>query len=453
MTLADRYAELTGTPVRETAETPPRKWREMELQAHWFSGAFGSRFVTQTGDSAEVVQFGVWNREAGPDFAEAAVSIAGGPPMRGAIEFDMDVRDWERHGHAANPDYESVVLHVFTTAGRSDFFTRTAQHRNVPQVRVDPAALLGADAPTQLPEAKLGRCSAPLEGLPEEKVREVIEGAAGHRLRRKAAAFARLREIHGPDEALYHGIAAALGYKNNKLPFTLLAQRLPVRMLLKSKLDAEAFFFGTSGFLPGEDLRVYSDDTRLYLRSVWERWWPRRAEYARLALEAGSWKLGGQRPVNHPQRRLAALARIVQQWGTVRTLRGKLDPAAILDFFEGVTDPYWDHHYTLESTASKSRMALVGGTRGIEMLANVFYPLAAAEGADVWPTYRLLKAPLSNRRVETAAVRLFGTRPLGRKLLTFTAMQQGLIQIYEDFCMQDATGCACCRFPQQLAKW
>jgi hypothetical protein len=31
--------------------------------------------------------------------------------------------------------------------------------------------------------------------------------------------------------------------------------------------------------------------------------------------------------------------------------------------------------------------------------------------------------------------------------------QQGLLQIYEDFCMQDNSDCAQCPFPEQMANW
>jgi len=254
MNLADRYATTRAAALREEPLlTVPRELTELELQAHWFAGDFGCEFTTTTGERVSMVQFGVWNREAGPDFAEAAISLNGADPVRGAIEFDPDVRDWERHGHATNPDYESVVLHVFTRAGGGEFFTRTAQHRNIPQVLLDPAILLG-DAPLALPEAKLGRCAGPLRELPEEKAREVVLAAAQFRVRRKAAALARLTELHGADEALFQALAAALGYKSNKLPFTLLAQRLPLNMLRKA--EADALLFGVSGFLPS-DLAAY----------------------------------------------------------------------------------------------------------------------------------------------------------------------------------------------------
>jgi hypothetical protein len=74
--------------------TVPRRLSELELQAHWFAGNFGRNFKTRDGDTVHIVQFGVWNREAGPDFADAAISINGAPALRGCIELDPDARDW-----------------------------------------------------------------------------------------------------------------------------------------------------------------------------------------------------------------------------------------------------------------------------------------------------------------------------------------------------------------------
>ena len=174
------------------------------------------------------MQFGTWNREAGPDFSDAAVRInAGGEILRGSIEFDLTDQNWETHGHATNPAFDETVLHVFVESGGRDFFTRTTTHRQVPQVRVDPATLPAAFS-LNLPLARPGRCHAPLRGLPEEKIASILEAAAEFRLQRKAQRLQRLSELHGADEALYQELAAALGYKQNKLPFTLLAQRLPL---------------------------------------------------------------------------------------------------------------------------------------------------------------------------------------------------------------------------------
>ena len=428
-----------------------RRWSEHELQAHWFAGTFGREFATTDGRSARVVQFGTWNHEAGPDFAEAAVSFDGAEPARGCIELDPDVADWERHGHATNADYDSVVLHVFFERGAREWFTRTSQNRLVPQAQLDMRRV--EDPPNPEPDAKPGRCVGPLRDLPEGKVREVLLGAAQFRLRRKAATIARLGELHGPDEALFQSLAATLGYKSNKLPFTLLAQRLPLRLLRGAKDSADALLFGVAGFLDQRELGDFDSPTRAYLRGLWESWWPRRAEFERLVLPRAAWKMSGQRPMNHPQRRLAALAQIVQQWPRVRALRDACAPEAIGDFFAGMHDEYWEHHYTVTSKPSARSMALVGESRVAEMLANVFYPIGIAAEPSRWAEFQKLSAPLSNRRVETAMLRLFGGQPPDARMVRSAAIQQGLLQIYEDFCQRDASDCEQCLFPRQLAKW
>src|SRR4029450_3161589 len=58
----------------------PRIQSELELQARWFAGDFGKHFVSTTGDRIDIVQFGTWNRETGPDFRDAAIRINGGDP-------------------------------------------------------------------------------------------------------------------------------------------------------------------------------------------------------------------------------------------------------------------------------------------------------------------------------------------------------------------------------------
>ncbi len=451
MELGSRYGSLLHAVVREEPLLAvPREIPEMELQAHWFAGDFGREFQTTAGDEVRIVQFGVWNREAGPDFAETAISINGGEPRRGCIELDPDARDWERHGHATNPAYENVVLHVFPHRGECEFFTRTARHRNVPQVLLDLARLDGIAVNPQ-PAARMGRCAAPLRELPEEKVREVLLGAAQFRLRRKSAALAQLAEMHGADEALYQALAATLGYKNNKRPFTLLAQRLPLKILRKR--DAAALLFGLSGFLPATELAGFDAPTRSYLRGLWEQWWPRRGEFERFALTPTHWHLGGLRPVNHPQRRLAALAQLVAHWPKVRALAKRCEPEAIHAFFAGLSDEYWDVHYTVRSKTAPRPMALVGESRVTEMLANVFYPLALITDPSRGIGYQNLPSTLTNRRVEIALQRLFGPTDRGRSFARNAAMQQGLLQVYEDFCLRDASDCERCRFPQQLAKW
>lgn len=452
---AERYAQLRADGrVRERALfVEPRQPNELELQARWFAGDFGRRFRAISGEEIEIAQFGVWNREAGPDFQEAAIRIDQTEIKRGSIEFDLADRNWETHGHATNPAFEETVLHVFVHASDSEFFTRTLSHRNVLQVRVDPSALPDAFS-SNVPLARPGRCQSPLKDLPAERVQSVIEAATRFRQQRKAARLRAMTETHGRDEALLQELATALGYKQNKLPFTLLAQRLPLASLRARPELAEALLFGVAGFLAAPDLSIYKNETRAYVRALWDHWWPQRDAMQRLILPANLWRLGGARPLNHPQRRLGALAAIVRGWPQFIDSLGKPEPvAATSAFLLSLRNPFWDRHYTLTSEAASAEMAIIGESRVAEILANVVIPFRSAEGVDLFDAYAKLPARLTNRRLETAATRLFGDDPRRSTFLKTVAQQQGLLQIYEDFCLQDNSDCAHCPFPEQMQKW
>src|SRR5260370_1063550 len=252
----DRYAQMRATcRVHERALfLPLRTPNELELQARWLAGEFGKNFVSETGDKIDIVQFGTWNREAGPDFCDAAVRVNGSEPLRGCIEIDLVDRNWDLHGHAINPAFEETVLHVFVDKSDRQFFTRTKSNRNVPQVRIDPAILPEAFS-ANIPLARPGRCQAPLGNLPEDRVRSVLDAAGQFRLQKKAARIRAKIDNHGRDEALFQEIAAALGYKENKLPLTLIAQRLSLKALRKDLKDAEAIFQVLAQSLQREPLR------------------------------------------------------------------------------------------------------------------------------------------------------------------------------------------------------
>src|SRR5438477_2300767 len=160
----NRYAEMR----RESAhvgEQPlfalPKTPNELELQAGWFAGEFGRKFQTLTGEPVEIVQFGFWNHEAGPDFQDTAIRIGGGPVLQGAIKIDLLDRNWELHGHATNPAFDDAILHVFLERSGVEFFARTSTHRNVPQIQLNLPGL-GDAAAGMLPLPPAAARLAPL---------------------------------------------------------------------------------------------------------------------------------------------------------------------------------------------------------------------------------------------------------------------------------------------------
>jgi hypothetical protein len=417
---------------------------ELEIQARWFSGEFGRQFTGTNGETVRIVQFGIWNRVAGPDFVAAAVSIDGKEPVQGAIEIDLDVRDWERHGHSTNPEFEEVQLHIFVRNAPQRFFSRTPSHRNITQVHLEAqqdGGVLGSDA-----VATPGRCSRALQGLSAEDLKEVLHQAGKYRFQIKAAAIARTAEIHGPTESLFQAVAAGMGYPGNQLPFRLIAQRLPLRRIQRDPESIEALLFGVAGLLPGPDLSRLGPEARVHARALWEKWWRHWGSHQTLSLPRAVWRLGGQRPANHPQRRLGAMAVLVHHWRAVSRLADRRDWKRLRALLGRISHPFWNHHYTFQGEASGRPLSLLGSERVGELLVNAFLPAAGD-----WETLQGMRAPERNRRSRIAASRLLAQRPDAHTLLGNAVNQQGMLQLYEDFCSRDASDCQGCPFPELVS--
>jgi uncharacterized protein DUF2851 len=445
-TIYQRACSRTVAILREPASTLAEKWTELQWQAMWYSGAFGSAFRSVAGSAVEIIQFGFWNREPGPDFIHAAIRVDGGQILEGDIELDMHVADWDRHGHSQNPAFDRVILHLFLHKGAATHFTRTTQNREVIQIHLQSEIdLLQINPPIAHP----GRCCAPLGRLSPKAIDSLIETAARVRAQKKAEQFQRATVAHGMDEALFQAFAVALGYKLNKIPFLVLAQRLKLELLRANGSAAESLLFGVAGFL--EDRRINRADTvdRDYWRRLWEDWWQLRSQFAHLMLHKNLWQFGMTRPGNHPHRRLGALAELVRRWKEIRLLPPRLEKVA--EWISGLSHPFWDHHFTLSSQPTARPLHLLGQTRINEILANVIHPMLVASDKADWASYKRIGAELSNRRLAIVCKRLFGETDRAREHIRLLYQQQGLLQIFEDFCLADATDCAGCKLPEMIA--
>lgn len=461
--LADRYARFRDAVFSGIEESQLPGFEgpmpELDLQSLWFAGAFGSEFTSIDGRQVTITDFGVWNSGAGPDFTNCAIRM-GDEIVQGDIELDPDTRDWERHNHSTNADYDRVVLHLFFSSPAERFFTRTSQNREVAQVKLESAMLASDAKPNRgLAAARIGRCATPLREMEPARVQSMLESAAQYRLELKSKRLHRCVTAQGREEAVYQALARTLGYRNNQQPFTLLSQRLPLKKLLK--LDAakrEALLFGVSGFLEGLRAEDTEPETRVYLRKVWSQWWKLRDSCLRWLDERQfpRWKLAATRPGNHPQRRIGALAAMLNAWPQVVAPLAdamRWSQAAWRESLLSLSHEYWTTHYTLLAKPSSKPLALIGESRVQEMLANVAYPLLVPERTRLWAEYLELPALLDNQKVRHALLRLFGEDERGKEFTTKLHHQQGLLQIYEDFCLEDDSACTNCPFPERLKDW
>ena len=85
---------------------------------------------TTSGQPVEVIDPGLPNTDAGPDFFNAKLKI-NGTLWVGNVELHTQASDWFRHGHNRDTVYDNVILHV---VGESDCEVYYANGGIVPQL-------------------------------------------------------------------------------------------------------------------------------------------------------------------------------------------------------------------------------------------------------------------------------------------------------------------------------
>lgn len=454
MSSYSQLIESTQSSTHTLQEAPPIDLpNELHLQARWFAGQMGREFTTHDGHSVRIIQFGHWNHAAGPDFLHTAIEIDG-EKLSGSIELERTSTDWESHGHHENPSFDDVILHVVFRDDVNESFTRTSKNQHVPRIIVPEHITREALNLPIIPSASAhpGRCFQPLAGMYDLDINNLMLEAAKHRIENKAQRRMLTVAALGKDEWLWQAIAETLGYRPNKLPMILLTQRLPIKLLQSMPEEAESMIFGSAGFLSAKLHDEAEGNTRNYLRNLWETWWQVRANYEPTAQRKIPWKLSGIRPINHPQRRLAALAQIATHWKDFSSACSHSDH--LPRFAQSLTHPYWNHHYTVSSKHSEKKLSLIGNDRIKDFLVNHLLPIKLADHDQVaWEGYMKLPAPTLSEKVEKASIRLLGNTERRKRYLKKYWQHQALLQIYQDFCLQDTTNCADCVFPEQLAKW
>jgi hypothetical protein len=448
----DFYLSLLGDSTFVFEQLTPLP-DELTLQAHWFAGHFGREFTSTSGRVVKIKQFGFWNRGAGPDFKHCAVTIDG-EEITGAIELDHASEQWELHGHHQNEGFEDVVVHIVFSGDTLSKFTRTLSNRHIEKVVITPSQLAQAMDQPKLATATAqpGRCAPPLSSADPSKIHALLLAAARRRIMKKARRSIRHRDAHGEEQTLWVQIAETLGYQNNRLAFSLIAHRIPIKALKqKSAHEVLAILFGVADFLSPDLHSKAVPDAQRWIESLWETWWKNRQDFEFISARKVNWVLSGVRPVNHPQRRLAAFAAVASNWSDVVKARknGKLKK-----FLAGLDDSFWNYHYTLTSKPSRTKLQLIGESRIDDLLINHILPEQIQDGSDTaWTSYQSYKAPATSEKVNRAIERLFGLRQDKAIILKKAWQHQALLQLYHDFCLEDFSNCQACPFPEQFIRW
>lgn len=447
---------------------------ERLVQCIWYDQRLKPELLqTIDGRRVRVVSQGWWNLEAGPDFRHATVQIDDEPEHTGDVEVHLRAEDWNHHGHERDAQFNDVLLHVVLWEAGSQHISRTRAGQIIPQLVMQHQL----DSPLEqlYDEIDLdsyphnagnhhGQCAPVLRALPPDSLGALLDAAGDERFAAKMRRF--LRWIHriGPEQALYEGWMEALGYKANKAAFRTLAQRMPLSELNHSRAQLAPILFGLANFLPTGAPQARNTAAARYVKRLWNAWWKLRPDFEERILPPETWRFTGVRPANHPHRRLgAAVALLKKHPRFMEKVLGAIEsdgePSKL---FSEIHDDYWSHHFTLGSKTQTRASELIGVSRAQEIVANIVLPFVAAYAETngdrklcetAKAQYARLPAAPSNSIVRLASGQLFEQSSAARRYIKTTRQQQGLMQIFHDFCVNDKSACRQCQFPNLVRQW
>jgi len=322
-----------------------------------------SNLHTTDGQEIQVLSPGQSNTDSGPDFVAAKVRI-GDTLWAGQVEIHIRSSHWEMHGHQRDAAYGNVILHVVYEHDREVF----DQNGNpIPVLEVN-GRFRKELLSTYLRLMESGNW-VPCKGLIRAAEREVLpfwlNRLAVERLERKSDEVLHYLQYfqNDWDQTLYFLLARNFGFKINATPFGLLAQRTPLKVLLRisDKLfSIESILFGQAGHLSND----LTDD---YPRSLLAEYRHQKTKYNLEPLDAHLWKFSKLRPQNFPTIRISQFAGLLSQanhlFGMITDI---LHPDEVVSRFRVKASEYWDTHYTFEKESPKISKAL-----GIDAIHNI----------------------------------------------------------------------------------
>lgn len=413
----------------------------------WKSGIKGNRFRDVDGLDIEVLDPGVHNHDSGPDFFNSKLKI-NGVEWVGNVEIHVKASDWERHGHAKDPAYRNVILHVVAVSDK-----RIQRHDGslMPQIEFTLPENFFRTYSTLSDEISGIRCAGLLGSLPEIYKTDWLETLAIERMQQKAA---KVKEIH----SLTHGdweqtcfimLARGLGFGLNGDPFEMMAKSLPLNILHRhsdNPFQLEALLFGQAAML---DATMYMFDE--YFQGLCREYYFLARKYGLKPLRQGLWKYSRTRPQNFPHRRIALLSNAALGGFALfsRIVDSASDCEALINIFDMKAEGYWKTHYSFDTDTCTAPTELSKGSR-ILLTINVAVPLLYAYASATGNIEMGEKA--CNVMAMLPAENNSLVRPwLNCGLEAKDAMgSQALIHLRKEYC--DKNKCIYCRFGHQFLR-
>lgn len=319
------------------------------------------------GNPVEIIQFGKWNKDAGPDFLDSKIKI-NGLVLAGNIELHIRSSDWIFHNHSQDPNYQNIILHVVF---QHDIEISQLSDQKVPTLELK----------HYIDENIIWKYERLIDGnqfiacesiFNKDKIPvNFHEGNILKKLEEKSAEFEQSLVLYKNnfEAVLFHSLSYSFGLKVNAYIFRQIAESVDygiINKIRQNPLQLEALLFGISGWLTSPE------DGQMKI-------WKREFDFLKAKFKLSDLifhpKFLRLRPPNFPTIRLSQLADLYRQQNLFSKIMEAEHIDELYNIFKSVkASEYWDCHFNFGTISKVQPKTLTKGFIDLIIL-NTILPL------------------------------------------------------------------------------
>ncbi len=338
----------------------------------WKFRLLSNELTLTNGDYLQVINQGVHNKDAGPDFMNAKIKI-NEVIWVGNIEIHLNSSDWFEHKHNNDKSYDNIILHVV--------FNNNAEIKRqngelIPTLEIANKFDLSIYKNYQdiIKSKNWIPCEKHFKQIVSTFFNLWLERIVVERLERKVDNL-RIRFNYNKknwEQTYYELIARNFGFKLNSEPFELLAKSLPISCLAKhinDEFQINAFILGQSGLLNKKFNDIYPQNLSREFNFL-------KNKYNLNPLPSHIWRFLRIRPNNFPTIRLSQFAQLIFKSRKLfsKTMEAE-DYNDIKQLFKIKAASYFDNHYIFDEEISVFKEKHLGNSAIDTLIINVVIPI------------------------------------------------------------------------------
>ncbi|WP_425237944.1 DUF2851 family protein [Ulvibacterium sp.] len=391
--------------------------------------------LTSNDQEVEILEVGIHNHLAGPDFFNAKIHI-GGQLWAGNVEIHVKSSDWYVHGHERDPNYNTVILHVVWEDDATVFRSDESEIPTLELRQSIPAYLLNNyQGLFKKRHKRFINCEKDIDQIEPFAFQNWLDRLYFERLENKSILVEDLLKDsrNNWEHVLFALLLKNFGSKINGESFLSLGRVLDFSVIRKIQNDPfklESVFFGLAGLLKNDSI------TDIHYTNLAKEYGYLKTKYQLNDEGVQRPEFFKLRPANFPTIRLSQLANL---YGKHPNLFSKvMEAGSITDIYSIFTisaSDYWDTHFTFGKESKRSTKKLTKIFVDL-LIINTIIPLkfcyAKHTGKEVNEEITVLASQL--KKEENTIVKSFG----GHGIEARNALEsQALLQLYNEYCTKN----------------